>query len=438
MQKLPLLLSLAGCHESELLPKEVERVTPSSPDIVLVIVDTLRADALGIHSEEARQLGVTPNLDAFASDNIIFSNAVSTGTWTVPSTAGIMLGKYPWEHRVGPVDPAYSDSSYTYVAMPDDGSALAHQLREQGYRTVGVVNNTYLNPKFGWDSGFDAYHYEGSRAGEHRTAKASFDLAIEELQQSDTPVFAWVHLMDPHRNYVAQEPSCVGKFTGDREYSARDFKGEELKAIVENPQEGSPAMEKARAKYLETACSVDQAYAQFLQQLEEITGGNRILVITADHGELFGEHERFEHGGQPVEELLRVPLIVSMPESVSRNTAMPVNSSAIYDFLVHRSGPIASAINGFEQKDFVYFREKNFVGAFDGNTWSHFTVETGPTPNNAVSSQLYEFGAYDDLKPSFFDRVVTFTPADNFDAQQCASCGDGQVLDELKSLGYLE
>ena len=134
------------------------------PDVVIVLVDTLRADG---PSYAGNPHPTTPNLDALVSGEATwFSHASAGSCWTLPSTTTLLTGLYPWQHRVirtmrdmelyGRLDPA----------VPTLGSAF----HDRGYRTAAFVNNAFLAPEFGLNRHFDLYNYEGADSNSHRSA----------------------------------------------------------------------------------------------------------------------------------------------------------------------------------------------------------------------------------------------------------------------------
>ena len=145
----------AFCPVRKKCPLRRRKRTSSAPDIVLVIVDTLRSDHLGCYGYERN---TTPNIDAVASEGLQFMRAYAQASWTLPSFVSLWTGLYPHEHRVGRAP----DVLDVFGALPPERVTLAEQLQAAGYATGAVINNTFLAPEFGVHQGFGDYMYRGA------------------------------------------------------------------------------------------------------------------------------------------------------------------------------------------------------------------------------------------------------------------------------------
>ena len=189
-----LLFGLLSCQEEvSIAPtqKDIER-----PDIVLVIVDTLRSDHLGCYGYERN---TTPNIDAVASEGLQFMRAYAQASWTLPSFVSLWTGLYPHEHRVGRAP----DVLDVFGALPPERVTLAEQLQAAGYATGAVINNTFLAPEFGVHQGFGDYMYRGADNTDFRSAAATNDRALSWLSKvEEKPAFLVVHYMEPHMDLI--------------------------------------------------------------------------------------------------------------------------------------------------------------------------------------------------------------------------------------------
>src|SRR5262245_45767641 len=173
-------------------PARQEEPPPPRPSIVLITLDTTRADAIG---PEARGLE-TPAFNALAARGLRFRQAYATAPETLPSHASMMTGLYPGGHGIHENGRVLSTTH----------AVLAERLRAQGYRTAAFVSSFVLARRFGLARGFDVYD-DAMPAGQlERAARQTTDRAIEHLRSVPGPSFVWVHYFDPHAPYVPPDP----------------------------------------------------------------------------------------------------------------------------------------------------------------------------------------------------------------------------------------
>ena len=197
------VLSLASCGG--------QTVAPDASSVILIVVDTLRADHLGLYGY-ARP--TSPNLDAWAKDGRVFDHAYAPSPWTLPSFASIYTGHWPLIHQGGRtvrLDTGDAGQQAPVEYLP----ALAEILQTEGFQTMAVVNNGYLAPSFGMARGFDVYDLDLPKAGPnpHRSAANTIQRAFELVDAvAEQPFFLVIHLFDPHFPYSALPP-FRGSFT---------------------------------------------------------------------------------------------------------------------------------------------------------------------------------------------------------------------------------
>ena len=275
---------------------------PAPPtDVVLIVIDTLRADALTCYGAAP---GSSPRLDALAADGVRFVAAQSAAPWTGPSVSALLTGRYPDEVGVhGLMDP-----------LPASVDNLAQRMLANGYRTGAVVSNNIAGAAYGHGKGYEKGVFKRYKGREHRgdayglpifTADHVTDTALSmyrELAAGEAPVFLYVHYTDPHEPYLPPEPYRGRALSGltalTEEYVAR-------RLFLEQP----PTAEEfaaLRALYAGEVAFVDAEVGRFLDGLDAET----LVIVTADHGEEFREHGQFLHGQSLHQELLHVPLIV--------------------------------------------------------------------------------------------------------------------------------
>jgi arylsulfatase len=295
-------LLLAACHSS----------TPR-PDVLLITVDTLRADRLGCYGY-ARS--TSPHIDRLASQGVLFERAFTTIPRTTQSMASIMTGRYPKSHGARGLFSALSQANLT----------VAEILKEGGYDTAAFASNLFLRPGQGFEQGFDRYD-NPARRWEGNSAEAISRAAMEWLRSrpTDRPFFLWVHYLDPHWTYRPAppfdrrfDPDFTGPFTlyEDLE-SNRVTKGQ---VIFENrlpPRQ----VEHVAALYDGEIAQTDAAIGELLAALPDTGARPLLTVFTSDHGESLGEHGcHFAHGEFLYQETLRVPLILAMPGTLAAGT----------------------------------------------------------------------------------------------------------------------
>jgi arylsulfatase A-like enzyme/tetratricopeptide (TPR) repeat protein len=255
------------------------RETPSLPqfsstpdqNVLLITIDTLRADALGVYGGRA----ATPVLDRLAQEGMRFTFAHAHAVMTLPSHTSILTGRYPFEHGVR------DNAGYR---VPDSAITLAELARESGRATGAFVGAFPLDRQFGLEQGFDVYDDLSGRpvaaadfAFSERPAREVVAAARAWIDRQQRPWLAWVHVFDPHSPYAAPSPFR-------ERYAGHAYAGE----VAYTDQELAPLLDAAR-------------------------GGGRptTVIVTADHGEGLGDHQEATHGVFAYESTLRVPLIVA-------------------------------------------------------------------------------------------------------------------------------
>ncbi|HET6680628.1 MAG TPA: sulfatase [Gemmatimonadaceae bacterium] len=285
-------------------------VRAGAPNILLIILDTVRAEDVGLYGY-ARP--TTPRLDALAAGGVVFDHAISTAPWTLPAHGAMFTGRYPYEQ-----------SSNWETPLDESYPTLAEVLAERGYMTAGFVSNTfYASREFGLDRGFahyedyritpgevlnssslglllfagraglttnvfrrllDNYHFLGRKRADQVT-----DDMLRWVDGVDRPFFAFVNYFDAHWPYVS---------------SAAD----QRRFNVTEPFEYEPAA------YDAAIAGQDVQLGRLIDELDRrgLTN-NTLVIITSDHGEYLGEHGRTGHGNGLYMETMHVPLVLRFP-----------------------------------------------------------------------------------------------------------------------------
>jgi arylsulfatase A-like enzyme len=301
LKPLALLLSMfaaqvAGCSSD---------TSARPPDVILIAVDTLRADRLGCYGYGE---GTSPNIDRFAADALVFENALSHGSDTLLSCAALVSGYLPHETRIIGRDD-----------LPLEVPTLAETLQSQGYETAAVISNYVLRDGQGFEQGFETYdsemgQHELTRGFPERLAEFTTDRAIEILaEERDRPLFLWVHYQDPHGPYTPPEMFVRAEAGGGG------------RALPLNPdvsgRGGIPVYQQLEnrvdprfyaSRYDGEIRYTDDQFARLIRALEhQGMYEDAVIVFTADHGEGMGEHDYwFAHGEYLYQGQIHVPLIV--------------------------------------------------------------------------------------------------------------------------------
>ncbi len=442
------------CHKSDEHPPAGER-EEELRTVLLVVVDTLRADRLSCMGYDQHQ---TPSFDTLADRGVLFRNAFSAASWTRPSMASLMTSRYPTELGLvetstppGKTWGARERRTQQSKALPDSAATMAEILQAEGFRTAAFVNQPALSRKARFSRGFeDWYTADGSgRVSQHdptlpetkqawpsTSVSASIDRGlvqalVEWLQDSpDAKAFAWLHLLTPHGPYLPEEPYA--------------------------PKE--PASDSQR--YDGEVRAVDAMLAP-LWELARLADPRRTLVIfTSDHGEEFLEHGDTEHGHSLHREVVQVPLIVAGPgfppgtaieDAVRTIDILPT----VADLLGLPGQPdwrgesLRSSANPSGDKRTVY-AEAMLYGSSErsllqhpwkimhdqqGEQWSLFHVERDPgEQENLVDSHSRE-------RDGMVQKLQAFHQQIRRAATRPASPDGDEALDEdleaLQALGYL-
>ena len=313
------LWGATSCTEVPTIQTE-KAAGPSAPDIILITIDTLRADRLGSYGYSR---DTSPFIDSIATTGVRFDNAYSPSSWTVPSMVSLMTSAYPDVHGVvhGVVD---SGAVQYQETIPEVLEVFPQTLKAAGYATFGVTANKHLEPSFGFERGFDQYQCVGfSRAA----AVLSTLTQWQESLASARPYFLWIHLFDPHAPYLKQEPQ-FSRYWGDRPNRAL------LVGL-------SPARRYGRMEVPldeEGAAFVSTLYDSEIRhtddQLKKILdiiprSKDAALILTSDHGEELGDHQGYGHGRNLFNETIRVPMILRLPERRLAGSVVKTNVSLI-------------------------------------------------------------------------------------------------------------
>ena len=294
------LLATVACDVA--VPRSDSATAANRPNILIYLVDTLRADALGVYGNP---VVLTPNIDAFAADSVVFENAFATSSWTRPSGASRFTGWYPRSHG----------TETRHDALPPGVPTLATQMRAAGYRTGFINTNPNVGSAFGFDRGFDEIIelYTRSEKGGVNPSELitpsdyASERAIQWLDDSTVPFLLVVHTIDPHNPY--RPPQEFDLYGGDYD---GPIDGTTTKTSKMELTEAD--RERVRSLYYGEVSFNDASFGTLLNALTERALLDETLVVfTSDHGEELWEFGKLGHAKSLSDVVTRVPLIVRLP-----------------------------------------------------------------------------------------------------------------------------
>ena len=316
-----------------LRPRSDAQTASSAINVLMIVLDTQRADHLGTYGYHRE---TSPEIDRFAAGGTVFLNATASSSWTLPTHATLMTGRLPHDHRAGEMRRPYLDRRYP---------TLAEVLGEQGYATAGFVANTYwCGRQTGLARGFD--HYEdfygnpgdalvrtvlgrwlaydllprfglSDIPGRKRGPAINRDFLSWVDRNRQQPFFAFLNYFDVHAPFLPPVP-FAGRYSGRKAEEYRSNKEINIGALTaEMKLPADSVIANLVDAYDESLLSLDAALGELFAGLERRGLLARTLVIiTSDHGESFGDHNFLYHGHSLYRDQTHVPLIVRLPSKV--------------------------------------------------------------------------------------------------------------------------
>jgi arylsulfatase A-like enzyme len=445
-----LLLVTGGCAAPQ---------TPSQR-IIVITIDTLRADHLGTHGYPR---GVSPFLDRLAEQSVVFDQAFSSCSHTAPSHASLFTALQPAQHRL----------LVNGELLDDQLLTIAELLSERGYRTAAFTPVKFLN---GLAAGFD--RFDSSKS--YEPAEAVLNRAFEWLEKTppDERTFVWIHLYDVHEWLAPKHLSRpdVRWVRGNAELQGRELRrwlGEHHGLPADLAEDTAPVVRSIN-RYDGQLYAVDQALERFYRKLgvHELLEQS-IWFITSDHGEGLGNHHRMGHGQYIYDEQIRVPLFVHSPTggvvngrvhdivrlvdvaptiaalvgSSMETQAIPVVGQSLLPLLRDRKAPWTVTETFSQRRPADERRIKE--GWLPGEVYATRSVDRKLIINTEGSCEYYELGTdpfeidnvCDPSDPEVADliRVLTtdFASMQTQGEAMHSGVASPEVIEELKALGYL-
>jgi arylsulfatase A-like enzyme len=363
---------------------------PGPPNLVVVSVDTLRADAIGAYGGPI----ATPAFDRLAAEGVLFEQAIAPAPETAATHATLFTGQRVQRHGV----------VRNGTRFPAELVTLAETFRAAGYRTAAFVSSFVLDARFGWGQGFQLYDSAFPRSGEtvrnragfwgqhefdgfDRRAAATNQGAIAWLEDVEEPFLLFVHYFDPHAPNAAAAEAVQALPSG----FARERAATWVELLDEDQRDVAQLRALIRGYHAEVMAT-DSALGDLLDALDARgLARNTLVAVTADHGEGLGEHGLLDHAAHLYEEQLHVPLIVRWPAALSggRRVSATVGLVDLAPTLWELAGVDASVASadgrslaaalrdgGEPSSGSVLSRRRTFARRFQGQLGTKFSVRT--------------------------------------------------------------
>lgn len=402
-------------------------------NVVIVLLDAMRADRLPFYGHPKQ---TAPFLTQLAAKGAVFQHAHAASTWTSSSVSSLFTGLYPSQHQVWTgfamtQRTQNSDRPLRLNRLPDGARTLAESLKRRGYRTFGVSSNPNFAAEMGLRRGFD--HFEHHRAGKGAIINRSVLQWKSELARAQK-YFLYVHYMDTHKPYVHH-------------------------AAAYDPEAPNPVL----ARY-------DSAIGYVDERIQELYAALRwhertLLIVTADHGEEFGDHGGVEHANTMYAELLRVPLVFSWPgmiaprrvaDNVSNvdllptiealtgtaNHATPVSGVSLLPLLEGQSMPArtlfamrrSEVLEPQSERRAAIREQWKYIVTMPGNHEELFDTRRDPRDQRNLIETSKEVGMHLRAELDAFEAKAQKHPRAFVSSEQNAS----DLAPQLRALGYVQ
>lgn len=311
------LLLPAGCS-----PTPGDRTADPRPNVILITLDTVRAEHLGCYGYPRP---TSPHIDAFAAVATRYAQAITTAPWTVPAHASLFTGKYPFEHGAHSLRVTHPAEN-NVCPLPLEHITLAEALQSEGYATGAFVANVgYLSPWTQLHQGFATYQVQWGYAD-----RVNADVRPWLERNRNQPFFLFVNYMDAHRPYNTRPRP------GFLDPPAVQDQGQLLDRLIEATLPGhkpppDDLVQQVIDQYDTAIANLDEQIGVLLDWLRQLgLYDHSLIVLTSDHGEYFGEHGLVEHSKDVYQPALWVPLILKAPgQSAGQLRAQRISLAAV-------------------------------------------------------------------------------------------------------------
>jgi arylsulfatase A-like enzyme len=408
--------------------------------VVVVVIDTLRWDRTTVHGHTR---DTTPHLATLAADATLYERAYAQAPWTTPSIGSLLSSRYPSDLGI----------QHYRRALPDDAVMLAEPLQQAGFRTGAVVSHSYCATEWGFQQGFDSFDQAAIGDPDDESSAQVTDTALAFLREvGDQPFFLFVHYFDPHFAYLDHD--------GFGFAAAPDYQGpirsglriRKLRKLVPGLQ-ADDWDELLRLYDLEIA-HTDQQIGRLVAGMKELgLYDDSLLVVTADHGEEFGDHGRWGHTVRLHDEVVRVPLMVRYPGDTPARVQRPVALVDVMPTLLAaldlpgpdgmvgadlrapaaQPRPVFTETSKGARMDAVVMGRHKLIRDHEADTWALYDLEADPREQTELAAAHPEvLGELQGLLDGWRGRATDGTVSGDrveISAEDAA---------RLEALGYLE
>ena len=305
------------------------RVEGRKPNIVVYLIDALRADRVGCYGYRR---ATTPHIDEFASSALIFTGAQAQTSWTRPAVASILTGLLPQQH--GAIDKK--------DALSESATTLAELLSGAGYESSAVVSNGNVSQVYGFAQGFSYFKYlQEVEIGEHVVRSEDVNDAVfswlDDVRGED-PFFLYIHTVDPHLPYAPPESTRRVFAPGVLDPSIGSV--EAVNKVAADRHLVTPALiGELSDLYDGEVAANDASFGELMAGLvERGLVENTVIVVLSDHGEEFFDHQGWTHGNTLYAEMLDVPLIIRIPGVAPKSIPEIVQHVDVFSTLLDLAG----------------------------------------------------------------------------------------------------
>lgn len=427
----------------------IHDVKRDSPNIIVILVDCLRADHL---SSYGYSRNTTPNIDEFSKDAVIFTQAISQATFTKMSIASLFTSLYPYQHGIyrGAGERLDIKGNVVTDVLGEDNPTLAKVLSQNGFLTTAWINAGQLTSYFGFDQGFVEYNERLGDAGS--TNKKFLEWAGRTGKKHK--FFAYIHYLDLHGPYRPKPPYDTLYLSETGGYNDKLTRKQRY-------------ADQQKALYDGALTYIDSEVGILLDKLKkEGLYDNSLIILTADHGDAFGEHGFFTHSFAPYEELIRVPLIIRFPKSfsagkmVKRQVRLIDVMPTILDFLKIKTD---SKLSGFSLLNYLDNKqERGHEIDYPKYAISEIYNRKDGLDALSIRTEQFKYIHYEDRNDELYDlkldpkekkNIIKLKPevADEFRQMLLPMLAeknknrvlnttkiDKKTVEELKALGYIQ
>jgi arylsulfatase A-like enzyme len=479
-----------------------------TPPVILIVLDTVRADHLSMYGYSA----FTKHLEAFSRDALIFENCIANSSWTLPSHASILTGLYPTEHGChGNINVKWGTGAFGFSpptqALPENFITLPEILASNGYQTGAIISNfAYLNKGFMLNQGFHLYDSCVNIGDVYRgypfhpvfhlfcfltniypkgflPCRTADDINRECFTLLDSftssPFFLFINYMDAHGPYSPPRPFNGYYFNGTfpqlnklglylRHYILKQWNNQTLdperlsQSFLLNMAQLVPEADRKPLRLFQIA-QYDGAIAYlddelgklFVHLKEHGLYEKSLIIVTSDHGELFGEQGLYDHRVPMYEGVMRVPLLIKFPfnKQVGREKTFIQLSDIMPTILSICRLPIPDGISGkpfgnhegtavgeFEdysigQHRVLYDGQYKYMHYERGRSTALYNLTTDPLEHKNISAILPEISREEDEK---LDAWIQLHRPKYSVLKKPNLAVSKEVQESLKSLGYIQ